>query len=64
MSNKNKRVLKILLLFLALFIVNILVFKILFIIGFNVVMSESSYLLPSLFTTAVLLLIAKKSKYK
>lgn len=64
MNNKKKRVLKILLLFIALFIVNILVFKLLSVVGFNVVMNESSYLLPPLFTTVVLLLIAKKYKDK
>lgn len=41
-----KRMLKLLFLFIALFILNISVFWVLSILGFPIVMSEMSYILP------------------
>ena len=55
----KKRTMKISLLFLALFSINILVLKLLSIIGFNMAITENTYLIPPLFSTVILLIIGK-----
>ncbi|HFI0399748.1 TPA: hypothetical protein ACGO63_002195 [Streptococcus suis] len=59
MKNEIKRIMKISLLFFSLFVINILVLKWLSIIGFNMVITENSYLIPPLFSTVILLIIEK-----
>ncbi|HEM2804000.1 TPA: hypothetical protein ACGO6Q_000631 [Streptococcus suis] len=59
MKNEIKRIMKISLLFFSLFVINILVLKLLSIIGFNMVITENSYLIPPLFSTVILLIIEK-----
>ena len=55
----KKRTMKISLLFLALFSINILVLKLLSIVGFNMAITENTYLIPPLFSTVILLIIGK-----
>ncbi|OLF47160.1 hypothetical protein BU202_08745 [Streptococcus cuniculi] len=57
-----KKVLQVSLLFIALFFINLLVFKLLSSMGFTVVMSETSYVLPPLFSTIVLVLVFPPQK--
>ena len=64
MEKEIKRVLKIAVLFFALFIVNILVFIVLSKIGFNIRMTELSYLFPPLFSTILLLIVDKIKRSK
>lgn len=59
MKNEIKRIMKISLLFFSLFVINVLVLKWLSIIGFNMVITENSYLIPPLFSTVILLIIEK-----
>lgn len=59
MKNEIKRNMKIFLLFFSLFSINILVLKLLSIIGFNMVITENTYLIPPLFSTVILLIIEK-----
>ena len=59
MKNELKRTMKISLLFFSLFSINILVLKLLSIIGFNMVITENTYLIPPLFSTVILLIIEK-----
>ena len=59
MEKGIKRVLKIIVLFFALYVVNILVFITLSKIGFDIQMTELSYLFPPLFSTIVLLIVGK-----
>ncbi|QWV85688.1 hypothetical protein KQ224_06175 [Streptococcus parasuis] len=59
MKNEIKRIMKISLLFFSLFVINILVLKLLSIIGFDMVITENSYLIPPLFSTVILLIIEK-----
>ncbi len=51
MDMKIKNGLKILALFLALFLINILVFNLLSLLGFTLVLTTSSYLFPPLVAT-------------
>ena len=53
---------KIVLLFISLFVINIIVFKIISLLGFSVNMTDFSFLFPPLFATIVLLLINKYKK--
>ena len=50
------------LIFLFLFLMNLLLFKVLASLGFQVTMSEKSYLVPLLFSFIVLYMINKKLK--
>ena len=59
----NKR-LKIFLTFLFLFLMNIFIIKILATLGFQVTMSEKSYLVPPLFSIIVLYIIDKRIRKK
>lgn len=59
MKNEIKRTMKISLLFFSLFSINILVLKLLSVIGFNMVITENTYLIPPLFSTVILLIIEK-----
>lgn len=56
------RVFKIVLLFISLFVINIIVFKIISLLGFSVIMTDFTFLVPPLFVTIVLLLINKYKK--
>ena len=56
------KTLKIFLTFLFLFLMNLLLFKVLASLGFQVTMSEKSYLVPLLFSFIVLYMINKKLK--
>ncbi len=56
------RVFKIVLLFISLFVINIIVFKIISLLGFSVIMTDFSFFVPPLFATIVLLLINKYKK--
>lgn len=64
MYREMKRVLKIVILFFALFLVNILVLITLSKIGFDIQATELSYLFPPLFSTVVLLIIDKMKRNK
>ena len=54
------KTLKFFLIFLFLFLMNIFIFKILTTLGFQLIMSERSYLVPPLFSFIVLYMIGKK----
>ena len=56
-----KKVLGYCLVFVFLFLMNILIFTILATLGFQVTMSESSYLVPPVFSFIVLYTIQKRS---
>ena len=56
-----KKVLGYFLVFVFLFLMNILIFTILATLGFQVTMSESSYLVPPVFAFIVLYTIHKRS---
>jgi len=56
-----KKVLGYCLVFVFLFLMNILIFTILATLGFQVTMSESSYLVPPVFAFIVLYTIHKRS---
>ena len=56
-----KKVLGYCLVFIFLFLMNILIFTILATLGFQVTMSESSYLVPPVFAFIVLYTIHKRS---
>lgn len=64
MDREVKRVLKIVILFFALFLVNILVLITLSKIGFDIQATELSYLFPPLFSTLVLLIVDKMKRNK
>ena len=55
-----KKVLGYFLVFVFLFLMNIFIFKILTTLGFQLTMSEKSYLVPPLFSFIVLYMIDKK----
>ena len=55
-----KKVLRYFLVFVFLFLINIFIFKILTTLGFQLTMSEKSYLVPPLFSFIVLFMIGKK----
>ncbi|CYV44725.1 TPA: hypothetical protein U1V47_000552 [Streptococcus suis] len=62
MNKIVKNGMKVVLLFFALFLINILVFKILALLGFDLSLTEMSYLFPPLLATLVLALQFNKKK--
>ncbi|NQG20179.1 hypothetical protein HO710_09490 [Streptococcus suis] len=62
MSKTIKNGMKVVLLFFALFLINILVFKVLALLGFDLSLTELSYLFPPLLATLVLVLQFNKKK--
>lgn len=62
MSKTIKNGMKVVLLFFALFLINILVFKVLALLGFDLSLTEMSYLFPPLLATLVLVMQFKKKK--
>ena len=58
------KTLKFFLIFLFLFLMNIFIFKILTTLGFQLTMSEKSYIVPPLFSIIVLYMIDKGIKKK
>ncbi|MBY4972197.1 hypothetical protein K6V43_02160 [Streptococcus suis] len=62
MNKTVKNGMKAVLLFLVLFLINILVFKILSLLGFEMSLTERSYLFPPLLATLVLALQFNKNK--
>ena len=58
------KTLKFFLTFLFLFLMNLLLFKVLASLGFQVTMSEKSYLVPPLFSFIVLYMIDKRIRKK
>ncbi|MFH6711597.1 hypothetical protein QE611_08530 [Streptococcus suis] len=62
MSKTIKNGMKVVLLFFALFLINILVFKVLALLGFDFNLNEDSYLIPPLMATLVLALQFNKKK--
>lgn len=62
MKTEILKVFKIILLFISLFVINIIVFKIFSLLGFSVIMTDYSFFVPPLFATIVLLLINKYKK--
>ena len=59
-----KKVLSYLLVFVFLFLMNIFIFKILATLGFQLTMSEKSYIVPPLFSIIVLYMIDKRIRKK
>ncbi|NQK17512.1 hypothetical protein HO520_10805 [Streptococcus suis] len=64
MKKEIQQVLKISVLFFSLFVINILVFKTLMILGLYLKLDASSYLFPPLFSTIVLVFLENKRKFK
>ncbi|HEL1583705.1 hypothetical protein [Streptococcus suis] len=62
MNKTVKNGMKVVLLFFALFLINILVFKVLALLGFDLSLTEMSYLFPPLLATLVLVLQFNKKK--
>ncbi|MFI3123933.1 hypothetical protein ODU07_00225 [Streptococcus suis] len=62
MNKTVKNGMKVVLLFLVLFLINILVFKVLALLGFDLSLTELSYLFPPLLATLVLVLQFNKKK--
>ncbi|MBY5010972.1 hypothetical protein [Streptococcus suis] len=62
MNKTVKNGMKVLVLFLSLFLINILVFKVLNLLGFEMSLTGLSYLFPPLLTTLVLALQFNKKK--
>lgn len=62
MSKTIKNGMKVVLLFFALFLINVLVFKVLALLGFDFNLNEDSYLIPPLMATLVLVMQFKKRK--
>ncbi|HEL1991827.1 TPA: hypothetical protein U1X30_000099 [Streptococcus suis] len=62
MSKTIKNGMKVVLLFFALFLINILVFKVLALLGFDLSLTEMSYLFPPLLATLMLALQFNKKK--
>ena len=58
------KTLKIFLTFLFLFLMNMFILKILTTLGFQMIVSEKSYLVPSLFSIIVLYIIDKRIRKK
>ena len=58
------KTLKFFLTFLFLFLMNMFILKILTTLGFQMIMSEKSYLIPSLFSFIVLYMIDKRIRKK
>ena len=57
-----KKILKYFLIFVFIFLMNIFIFKILATLGFQLTMSEKSYLVPSLFSFIGLYMIDKRKR--
>ncbi|MBL6538645.1 hypothetical protein JNG37_07830 [Streptococcus suis] len=64
MSQTIKNGMKVLVLFLSLFLINILVFKVLYWLGFEMSLTGISYLFPPLLATLVTALLFYKNKSK
>lgn len=64
MNRTIKNGMKVVLLFFVLFLINILVFKVLALLGFDLSLTEMSYLFPPLLATLVLALQFYKKKSK
>ncbi|HEM4486767.1 TPA: hypothetical protein U2E34_001069 [Streptococcus suis] len=64
MSTTVKNGMKVVLLFFVLFLINILVFKVLALLGFDLGLTEMSYLFPPLLATLVTALLFYKMKSK
>ncbi|HFI0420892.1 TPA: hypothetical protein ACGOW9_002115 [Streptococcus suis] len=64
MSKTIKNGMKVAILFFALFWINILVFKVLALLGFDLSLTEMSYLFPPLLATLVTALLFYKMKSK
>lgn len=64
MNKTVKNGVKVVLLFFVLFLINILVFKVLSLLGFEMSLTERSYLFPSLLATLVTALLFYKMKSK
>ncbi|HFI0792259.1 TPA: hypothetical protein ACGO62_002333 [Streptococcus suis] len=62
MNKRVKNGMKVVLLFFVLFLINILVFKVLALLGFDLGLTEMSYLFPPLLATLVLALQFNKKK--
>lgn len=62
MNKAVKNGMKVFLLFFVLFLINILVFKVLALLGFDLSLTEMSYLFPPLMATLVLALQFNKKK--
>ncbi|HFI0119952.1 TPA: hypothetical protein ACGPB3_001999 [Streptococcus suis] len=62
MNKTVKNGMKVLVLFLSLFLINILVFKVLNLLGFEMSLTGISYLFPPLLATLVLALQFNKKK--
>lgn len=64
MNRTIKNGMKVVLLFFVLFLITILVFKVLALLGFDLSLTEMSYLFPPLLATLVLALQFYKKKSK
>lgn len=64
MKNEITRVLKIVLLFVSMTIMNLMLYGILSMLGFSLTGSATSYLVPPIFSTLVLLFINKIIKVR
>ncbi|AGZ22830.1 membrane protein [Streptococcus suis] len=64
MNKTVKNGVKVVLLFFVLFLINILVFKVLSLLGFEMSLTERSYLFPPLLSTLVTALLFYKMKSK
>lgn len=62
MNKTVKNGMKVFILFFVLFLINILVFKVLALLGFDLSLTEMSYLFPPLLATLVLVLQFNKKK--
>ncbi|HEL2026972.1 hypothetical protein K6V39_04295 [Streptococcus suis] len=62
MNKTVKNGMKVAILFFALFLITILVFKVLNLLGFEMSLTERSYLFPPLLATLVLVMQFKKKK--
>ena len=63
-EEKMNKILKYFLVFVFLFLMNIFIFKILATLGFQLTMTEKSYIVPPLFSIIVLYMIDKKIRKK
>ena len=63
-EEKMNKILKYFLVFVFLFLMNIFIFKILATLGFQLTMSEKSYIVPPLFSIIVLYMIDKRIRQK
>ena len=63
-EEKMNKILKYFLVFVFLFLMNIFIFKILATLGFQLTMSEKSYIVPPLFSIIVVYMIDKRIRKK